>query len=1853
MKTNLLLTLFLFFGIYGFSQTYPIDTYDGMTVTTCSGTFVDSDDCFIGASTGLYCPGESYTITFCAPTPGDAIRLDFLTFATETGADELTVYDGATLIGTYSGLGTAALGSGTFIGQSGCLTFVFTADANGTIGSGWQASITCASPPTSCNGNQPASDDCTNAPQICNFDGYCGSTSSWYAPDSEHLENGVFCGTIENNSWLSFVASGTSASLTLEVTEPVDPGITCDVGIQIAIFDNPAGDCSTFGQEFCQSPIMGTQTISATGLTPGETYYVMIDGYAGDYCDYEISANTGIQIVDITSSAGETLCPGECTDLTVNATGATGYSWSSNPAGASGSSSTITVCPTATTTYSVDVFGICGMVQTADITLNVVNPTVDFGAQSTLSNLGTYDMNVFTPNTVSCTDPAFYLVAEDSVDAGNYITPALLFNFVTDANTIFDGTSIRLYAGGPPGVGTLIFINNPAPSNTNLTIYPSGGYMNPSGDYYVEICDVAGNGGVDYEIVDGNTNVSYASGALTSGNPCEVIGPLNPVGTSNWTSTAPGASYVATSQGIAMFDPSIAGPGTYDFTYSWDDGVGCSGTATHSIQVVSPYDASWNAPAAICENASSINLNTLITGSTGGSWSGTGVSGNTFNPSGLAGSSVTITYTVGSPSSCAVSESHTITVDPIPTATVSGGGTICAGDPIPDVSIALTGTGPWSVTYSDGSSSTTVNPSSSPYVISGGADGTYTVTAISDANCTGTSSGSGTITTNPLPTATISGGGTICAGDPIPNVSIALTGTGPWTVTYSDGSSSATVNPSSSPYIISGGADGTYTVTAVSDANCTGTSSGSATITTNSLPTATVSGGGTICAGSVVPNVSIALTGTGPWTVTYTDGSTSTTVNPSSSPYIISGGADGTYTVTSVSDVNCTGTSSGSATITTNPLPTATVSGGGTICAGDAIPDVSIALTGTGPWTVTYTDGSTSTTVNPSSSPYVISGGGDGTYIVTAVSDANCTGTSSGSATITTNPLPAAPTVGADATYCDGETIADLFAAGSGGTLNWYSDAGLTNNIGSGTSLTPANTIGTTTYYVTETLNGCEGPSSMVTITINEVPTITSEIPTDVTGCGMSDGTIDITASGGTGSYSYSIDGGSTFGNITGNFSGLGVNSYQVVVDDGNCQVQGSLLVIAGPGIPPAPTAGTDATYCEGESISDLTASAGTGGTLTWYDDAGLTNQVGTGTSFTPSSSVGSYTYYVTETVASCESPSSQVTVVINPTPVAPVLSGGATYCDGDPITDLTANAGGANTGTFYWFDDAGLTNQVGTGPVYSPAGGVGSATYYVVDSLSGCGGASASVTVTVNPTPAFTVSTQNPSSCGGTDGEIILSGLTPSETYNVTYSDGSTVVGPSAMTANGLGEITISNLDAGSYSTIVVELNGCSVTEVGPYSLNDPNAPLFSIAGTLDPTGCGTVDGEIYITGLDPNTSYNLTYDLNGNSSGVISITTDGNGDYTVGSLDGGVYDNFTIELNGCVTTVGGPFTLSPIVPVAPVAGTDATYCLGESIVDLTATSGGGGVLTWYDDAGLTNQIGTGATYAPAVTTAGTYNYYVTETLNGCEGPATMIVIVVNDPPVAPSISGTGTYCPGETITDLVASGAGGTFTWYDDATLTNQIGTGSTLTPGATIGSTTYYVVEVDGNGCASASASFDVSISNGPTASFTPSPSSGSVPLDVSFTNASTNGTTYSWNFGDNSTSTDFNPDYTYENTGEFVAVLTVIDSLGCEASDSALIIVEGEAVVVIPNIFSPNGDGNNDLFLVSGTNIVDVDGSILNRWGQVVYAWNALYTGWDGRTLTGTFATEGTYYYLIKVTAANGEVLEFQGPLQLVR
>jgi gliding motility-associated-like protein len=194
-------------------------------------------------------------------------------------------------------------------------------------------------------------------------------------------------------------------------------------------------------------------------------------------------------------------------------------------------------------------------------------------------------------------------------------------------------------------------------------------------------------------------------------------------------------------------------------------------------------------------------------------------------------------------------------------------------------------------------------------------------------------------------------------------------------------------------------------------------------------------------------------------------------------------------------DSNGTCSDEESFTVTINSIPTAYITGESTYCQGDDVADIIATVTGSPNYTVYYTlDGIAQT--QTSSTGTINLGNNAGVYVLDSISDALCTNTAlSSTQTILVNSIPNEPIVSSDTNYCSNATPIDLTAQGTG-TFSWYSDEGITNTIGTGSSLTPSMNLGTTNYYVTQIENGCESPAALIQITVQECAII---IPTAIT----------------------------------------------------------------------------------------------------------------------------------------------------------------------------------------------------------------------------------------------------------------------------------------------------------------------------------------------------------------------------------------------------------------------------------------------------------------------------------------------------------------------------------------------------------------------------------------------------------------------------------------------------------------------------------------------------------------------------------------------------------------------------------
>ena len=348
-----------------------------------------------------------------------------------------------------------------------------------------------------------------------------------------------------------------------------------------------------------------------------------------------------------------------------------------------------------------------------------------------------------------------------------------------------------------------------------------------------------------------------------------------------------------------------------------------------------------------------------------------------------------------------------------------------------------------------------------------------------------------------------------------------------WTV---PGGAAIIGDPSASSIsIIFGNVGGTILVRETNIAGCI-TNHNPFSVTVNPLPTAMISNGGNMCDGGTRP-LSVAFTGTAPFNFTYAiNGVPQTPISTSSNPYTINATLAGTYTIVNVTDnTGCTNTGSGSTTITYFPKPTGIISGGGELCRGSSA-TLTISLTGVAPFTFTYSDGTTPVTImgHPTNvytatvSPLVNS-----TYTLTSLTDFNnCVGVLSGSAVITVNQPPSLSLTGTNL-ICYNVATGAVDMTISGGTapfgIAWTGPNGFTS---------PTEDIsGLNEGYYAVAVTDSKGCLATANITLTQPPVLNAAYTsTNVTCFNANDGTITISgATGGTGTYEYSINGGSTW----------------------------------------------------------------------------------------------------------------------------------------------------------------------------------------------------------------------------------------------------------------------------------------------------------------------------------------------------------------------------------------------------------------------------------------------------------------------------------------------------------------------------------------------------------------------------------------------------------------------------------------------------------------------------------------------------------------------------------------------------
>jgi len=342
----------------------------------------------------------------------------------------------------------------------------------------------------------------------------------------------------------------------------------------------------------------------------------------------------------------------------------------------------------------------------------------------------------------------------------------------------------------------------------------------------------------------------------------------------------------------------------------------------------------------------------------------------------------------------------------------------------------------------------------------------------------------------------------------------------------------------------------------------------------------------------------------------------------------------------------------------------------------------------------------------------------------------------------------------------------------------------------------------------------------------------------------------------------------------------------------------------------------------------------------------------------------------------------------------------------------------------------------------------------------------------------------------------------------------------------------------------------------------------------------------------------------------------------------------------DACYGTVAFDYTVvvnsPPDASITPVSD----VCLNGNPITLLPTTLGG----TFSGPGIN-----GTQFDPSLAGVGTHTIgYSVSNGSNCSSSDSVQITVVSTP--TPTISG-GTSCAGEPI-EMIASGAIGTIYWYATQNGSSPIDSGALFQP-ATSG--TYYVEQVV-NGCPSDRIPV-VAVFHNLQANAVANPSSGTAPVDIDFTNLSTGWLPVDqivWNFGDGGSSANENPTHTYTQPGTYSVMMVVTTADGaCSDTIWLTIVVENIFELSIPNVFSPNSDGQNDLFTITTEGVTDMQVSIYNRWGKDIYSWTTPQGNWDGKHKTGFEAPEGTYFYVVKAEDVLGEQHEFSGSFTLFR
>ncbi len=597
----------------------------------------------------------------------------------------------------------------------------------------------------------------------------------------------------------------------------------------------------------------------------------------------------------------------------------------------------------------------------------------------------------------------------------------------------------------------------------------------------------------------------------------------------------------------------------------------------------------------------------------------------------------------------------------------------------------------------------------------------------------------------------------------------------------------------------------------------------------------------------------------------------------------------------------------------------------------------------------------------------------------------------------------------------DGQAVVDAIYGGIYPfTYIWYDGGGDPipgENDSIITDLEPGN-------YFCEVIDD-EGDNAVQGFTIDEPSSILifKITKTDVSCNGADDGTITISATGGTAPLEYSINNGVSFQSSS-SFTSLAPGDYNIVVQDvrGCSKVYANNPVTISEPPPLTVSASDDNILCSysTDGTSTATPSGGTPGyTYQWYNDPALSDPI-TGETSATITGLAEGTYYV-EVTDDNGCTASDDAVIYAPPELTVTATDDLLDCFGDSDGTSTATpSGGTAPYNYQWYSDAGLTNPI-PGETNATITGLEAGTYWVkVTDDNGC---EASTPATVDEPPELTVSaTDDVLDCfGDSDG---TSTATPSggiQPYSYQWYLDAGFLNPIAGETNA----TINGLTAGTYYILVTDASGCTASD--DIAVDEPTA--VTVTATDDNLDCSD-DSDGTSTATPGGGTPGYTFQWYGNPPPNDPIAGETNA--TITGLTTGTYYIEVTDNNGC--TAADDAVISAPPPLTVTVTDDLLDCFGDTDGSATATPAGGTPgysYQWYNDAGLTDPI-PGETNATITgLSVGTYHVLVTDA-NGCTTVGS--TDITQPTQVQVSLTATSVTCFGGSDGSITAAASGGT---------------------------------------------------------------------------------------------------------------------------------------------------------------------------------------------------------------------------------